>query len=168
MSAARILFGGVYRFGICARAVEYFDGSCMMSCMMEVLHESSYTKYNRLHNDGDDEPSDDDDDDDDTDDEDEEPFEDEIGRYKDYFKKDESAPTPPYHLRLRFPFSQQYACRTYNPPSPLSPLESLTAILIAHVSLLQGQLSVALGQIQALQARDPTHADDPEGVDSSA
>nr|GEU45512.1 reverse transcriptase domain-containing protein [Tanacetum cinerariifolium] len=26
-----------------------------------------------------------------------------------------------------------------------------------------GQLSAALGQIQALQARDPTHADDPEG-----
>ncbi|GKE21570.1 hypothetical protein Tco_1433082 [Tanacetum coccineum] len=31
-----------------------------------------------------------------------------------------------------------------------------------------GQLSAALGQIQALQARDPTHADDPEGADSSA
>ncbi|GKE84033.1 hypothetical protein Tco_1557775, partial [Tanacetum coccineum] len=31
-----------------------------------------------------------------------------------------------------------------------------------------GQLSVALGQIQALQARDPTHADDPEGTDSCA
>ncbi|GJT84432.1 hypothetical protein Tco_1058774 [Tanacetum coccineum] len=30
-----------------------------------------------------------------------------------------------------------------------------------------GQLSVALGQIEALQARDPTHADDPEGVDTS-
>nr|GEY54247.1 hypothetical protein [Tanacetum cinerariifolium] len=31
-----------------------------------------------------------------------------------------------------------------------------------------GQLSVALAQIQALQARDPTHADDPEGADSCA
>ncbi|GKE65669.1 hypothetical protein Tco_1519830 [Tanacetum coccineum] len=31
-----------------------------------------------------------------------------------------------------------------------------------------GQLSAALGQIQALQARDPTHADDPEGADSSS
>ncbi|GKB39322.1 hypothetical protein Tco_0884264 [Tanacetum coccineum] len=31
-----------------------------------------------------------------------------------------------------------------------------------------GQLSVALGQIQALQARDPTHVDDSEGTDSCA
>ncbi|GKE26690.1 hypothetical protein Tco_1442074 [Tanacetum coccineum] len=31
-----------------------------------------------------------------------------------------------------------------------------------------GQFSAALGQIQALQARDPTHADDPEGADSYA
>ncbi|GJS80881.1 hypothetical protein Tco_0747422 [Tanacetum coccineum] len=46
--------------------------------------------------------------------------------------------------------------------------ESLTATLIAHISLLQGQLSAALGQIQALQARDQTHADDPEGAGSSA
>nr|GEY95710.1 reverse transcriptase domain-containing protein [Tanacetum cinerariifolium] len=41
--------------------------------------------------------------------------------------------------------------------------DSLTAALVAQISLLQGQLSAALGQIQALQARDPTHADDPEG-----
>ncbi|GKG21635.1 hypothetical protein Tco_0384230, partial [Tanacetum coccineum] len=33
---------------------------------------------------------------------------------------------------------------------------------------IQGQLSTALGQIQALQARDHTHADDPEGAGSSA
>ncbi|GKA67198.1 hypothetical protein Tco_0767006 [Tanacetum coccineum] len=46
--------------------------------------------------------------------------------------------------------------------------ESLTATLIALVSLLQGQLSAALGQIQALQARDQTHADDPEGAASMA
>ncbi|GJS25354.1 putative reverse transcriptase domain-containing protein [Tanacetum coccineum] len=38
--------------------------------------------------------------------------------------------------------------------------ESLMTTLITHVSLLQGQLSVALGQIQALQARGQTHADD--------
>ncbi|GJR04983.1 putative reverse transcriptase domain-containing protein [Tanacetum coccineum] len=43
--------------------------------------------------------------------------------------------------------------------------ESLTTTLIAQVSSLQGQLSAALGQIQALQARDQTHADDPEGTD---
>ncbi|GKA53095.1 hypothetical protein Tco_0746410 [Tanacetum coccineum] len=33
---------------------------------------------------------------------------------------------------------------------------------------LTGQLSAALGQIQALQARDQTHADDPEGAASTA
>ncbi|GKB72844.1 hypothetical protein Tco_0934256 [Tanacetum coccineum] len=46
--------------------------------------------------------------------------------------------------------------------------ESLMATLIAQVSLQQGQLSAALGQIQALQARDQTHTDDPEGAGSSA
>ncbi|GJT74584.1 hypothetical protein Tco_1041309 [Tanacetum coccineum] len=46
--------------------------------------------------------------------------------------------------------------------------ESLMTTLIAHVSSLQGQLSAALGQIQALQARDQTHADDHEGAGSSA
>ncbi|GJT94594.1 hypothetical protein Tco_1090112 [Tanacetum coccineum] len=34
--------------------------------------------------------------------------------------------------------------------------------------LVAGQLSAALGQIQALLARDQTHADDPEGASSSA
>ncbi|GJU58757.1 hypothetical protein Tco_1236523 [Tanacetum coccineum] len=37
---------------------------------------------------------------------------------------------------------------------------------VEEVSSLQGLLSVALGQIQALQARDQTHADDPEGAAS--
>ncbi|GJT94590.1 hypothetical protein Tco_1090108 [Tanacetum coccineum] len=46
--------------------------------------------------------------------------------------------------------------------------ESLMMTLIAQVSSLQGQLSAALGQIQALQARDQTHADDHEGAGSSA
>ncbi|GKC67299.1 hypothetical protein Tco_1099897, partial [Tanacetum coccineum] len=41
--------------------------------------------------------------------------------------------------------------------------ESLVTTLNAHVSSLQGQLSAALGQIQALQARGQTHADDREG-----
>ncbi|GKD36557.1 hypothetical protein Tco_1252066 [Tanacetum coccineum] len=36
------------------------------------------------------------------------------------------------------------------------------------VSSLQGQLSAALGQIQALQARDQTHVDDREGAGSYA
>ncbi|GJZ27681.1 putative reverse transcriptase domain-containing protein [Tanacetum coccineum] len=39
--------------------------------------------------------------------------------------------------------------------------------LSSAVSSLQGQLSAALGQIQALQARDQTHADDPEGAAST-
>ncbi|GJS22373.1 hypothetical protein Tco_0451005 [Tanacetum coccineum] len=34
--------------------------------------------------------------------------------------------------------------------------------------LAEGQFSAALGQIQALQARDLTHVDDPEGADSSS
>ncbi|GKD96175.1 hypothetical protein Tco_1380072, partial [Tanacetum coccineum] len=46
--------------------------------------------------------------------------------------------------------------------------ESLTTTFVAQISLLQGQWSAALGQIQTLQARDPTHADDPEGADSSS
>ncbi|GKE72142.1 hypothetical protein Tco_1534183, partial [Tanacetum coccineum] len=46
--------------------------------------------------------------------------------------------------------------------------ESLMTTLIAHVSSLQGQLLAALGQIQALQTRDQTHADDPEGAASTA
>ncbi|GJV47116.1 hypothetical protein Tco_1437328 [Tanacetum coccineum] len=35
-------------------------------------------------------------------------------------------------------------------------------------ALEEGQLSAALGQIQALQARDQTHAGDHEGASSSA
>ncbi|GKE21539.1 hypothetical protein Tco_1433051 [Tanacetum coccineum] len=46
--------------------------------------------------------------------------------------------------------------------------KSLTMTLIAHVSSLQGWLSAVLGQIQALQARDQTHAGDREGGGSSA
>ncbi|GJW87588.1 hypothetical protein Tco_0162928 [Tanacetum coccineum] len=45
--------------------------------------------------------------------------------------------------------------------------ESLMTTLITHVSSLQGQLSAALGQIQALQARGQTHADDREGAAST-
>ncbi|GKF10116.1 hypothetical protein Tco_0048042, partial [Tanacetum coccineum] len=46
-------------------------------------------------------------------------------------------------------------------------LESLMTTLITHVSSLQGQLSAALGQIQVLQARGQTHADDREGTAST-
>ncbi|GJR55167.1 hypothetical protein Tco_1405688 [Tanacetum coccineum] len=63
---------------------------------------------------------------------------------------------------------QAYRTHTQMQDYRIASQESLTATLIAQVSLLQGQLSAALGQIQALQARDQTHADDPEGAGSSA
>ncbi|GJX77432.1 putative reverse transcriptase domain-containing protein [Tanacetum coccineum] len=56
----------------------------------------------------------------------------------------------------------------YHRESTIASQESLIVALVARISLLQGQLSAALGQIQALQARDPTHADDPEGADRSS
>ncbi|GKE05101.1 hypothetical protein Tco_1397119 [Tanacetum coccineum] len=46
--------------------------------------------------------------------------------------------------------------------------ESLIATLVAQVSSLQGHLATALGEIRALQARDQTRADAPEGAGSSA
>ncbi|GJZ08648.1 hypothetical protein Tco_0542931, partial [Tanacetum coccineum] len=63
---------------------------------------------------------------------------------------------------------QAYRTHTQMQDYHIASQESLTATLIAQVSLLQGQLSAALGQIQALQARDQAHADDPEGAGSSA
>ncbi|GJS47642.1 hypothetical protein Tco_0597763 [Tanacetum coccineum] len=63
---------------------------------------------------------------------------------------------------------QAYRTHTQMQDYRIASHESLRATLITQVSLLQGQLSAALGQIQALQARDQTHADDPEGADSSA
>ncbi|GJR43278.1 hypothetical protein Tco_1311381 [Tanacetum coccineum] len=67
-------------------------------------------------------------------------------------------------------FHQETAYRTHTQIQDhrIASQEALTATLVAHVSFLQGQLSAALGQIQALQARDPTHADDLEGADSCA
>ncbi|GKF66629.1 hypothetical protein Tco_0193146, partial [Tanacetum coccineum] len=63
---------------------------------------------------------------------------------------------------------QAYMTHTHILDYRIASQESLTATLIAQISLLQGQLSAALGQIQALQARDQTHIDDPEGAGSSA
>ncbi|GKD67222.1 hypothetical protein Tco_1309330, partial [Tanacetum coccineum] len=63
---------------------------------------------------------------------------------------------------------QAYRTHTQIQDYRIASQESLTATLIAQISSLQGQLSAALGQIQALQARDQTHADDPEGAGSSA
>ncbi|GJZ19214.1 hypothetical protein Tco_0555804 [Tanacetum coccineum] len=48
----------------------------------------------------------------------------------------------------------------------ISSQETLTATLVAQVLSLQSQLIAALGQIQALQARDPAYVDDPEDADS--
>ncbi|GJT84214.1 reverse transcriptase domain-containing protein [Tanacetum coccineum] len=59
---------------------------------------------------------------------------------------------------------QAYRTHTQMQDYRITSSESLMTTLIAHVSSLQGQLSAALGQIQALQARDQTHADDPEGA----
>ncbi|GKF41593.1 hypothetical protein Tco_0124935 [Tanacetum coccineum] len=63
---------------------------------------------------------------------------------------------------------QAYRTHTQIQDHRIASQEALTVTLVAHVSFLQGQLSAALGQIQALQDRDPTHADDPEGADSSS
>ncbi|GJT32508.1 hypothetical protein Tco_0922927, partial [Tanacetum coccineum] len=141
--------------------------------------------------DGDDEPFDDDDDD--TNDKDEEPFEYENDGEEeerlaladsstiptvdhvpsvgdtDALKTDEAAPTlipsPRWHMvmisvrpQTPIPFPSKAEVEILlalpiPPPSPLSPWDSLSA---------------ALGQIQALQARDQTHTDDHEGAGSSA
>ncbi|GKD93619.1 reverse transcriptase domain-containing protein [Tanacetum coccineum] len=61
---------------------------------------------------------------------------------------------------------QAYRTHTQMQDYRIASQESLTAALSALVSLLQGQLSAALGQIRALQARDQTHEDDHEGAAS--
>ncbi|GKE76244.1 hypothetical protein Tco_1542364, partial [Tanacetum coccineum] len=63
---------------------------------------------------------------------------------------------------------QAYRTHTQMQDYCIASQESLMTILITHVSSLQGQFSAALGQIQALQARDQTHADDREDTGSSA
>ncbi|GJR85542.1 putative reverse transcriptase domain-containing protein, partial [Tanacetum coccineum] len=61
---------------------------------------------------------------------------------------------------------QAYSAHTQIHDLRISSQETLTATLVAQVSSLQSRLIAALGQIQALQARDPTHVDDPEDADS--
>ncbi|GJU37040.1 reverse transcriptase domain-containing protein [Tanacetum coccineum] len=63
---------------------------------------------------------------------------------------------------------QAYRTHTQIQDHRIASLEALTTTLVAHVSFLQGQLSAALGQIQALQARDLTHVDDLKGADNSS
>ncbi|GKD32962.1 hypothetical protein Tco_1248471, partial [Tanacetum coccineum] len=63
---------------------------------------------------------------------------------------------------------QAYRTHTQMHDYRIASQESLMMTFIAQVSSLQGQLSVALGQIQALQTRGQTHADDREGAGSSA
>ncbi|GJW06989.1 hypothetical protein Tco_1569412 [Tanacetum coccineum] len=55
---------------------------------------------------------------------------------------------------------QAYRTHTQMQDYRIASQESLMMTFIAQVSSLQGQLSVALGQIQALQTRGQTHADD--------
>ncbi|GKB35737.1 putative reverse transcriptase domain-containing protein [Tanacetum coccineum] len=63
---------------------------------------------------------------------------------------------------------QAYRAHTQIQDLRISSQEALTATLVAQVSSLQSQLIAALGQIQALQARDPAHAEDPEDAYSSS
>ncbi|GKE57098.1 hypothetical protein Tco_1496283, partial [Tanacetum coccineum] len=63
---------------------------------------------------------------------------------------------------------QAYRTHTQMRDFRIASQESLMTTLITHVSSLQGQLSAALGQIQALQARGQTHADDRESAASTA
>ncbi|GKE05545.1 reverse transcriptase domain-containing protein [Tanacetum coccineum] len=63
---------------------------------------------------------------------------------------------------------QAYRTHTQMQDYRIASQESLMTTLIAQVSSLQGQLSADLGQIQAPQARDQTHVDDPEGAASMA
>ncbi|GKE90603.1 hypothetical protein Tco_1571698 [Tanacetum coccineum] len=61
---------------------------------------------------------------------------------------------------------QAYSAHTQIHDLRISSQETLTATLVAQVSSLQSRLIAALGQIQALQARDRTHVDDPEDANS--
>ncbi|GJR38282.1 putative reverse transcriptase domain-containing protein [Tanacetum coccineum] len=63
---------------------------------------------------------------------------------------------------------QAYRTHTQMQDYRIASQESLMKTMIAQVSSLQGQLSAALGQIQALQARDRTHVDDLEGADTES
>ncbi|GKE46827.1 hypothetical protein Tco_1478085 [Tanacetum coccineum] len=47
-------------------------------------------------------------------------------------------------------------------------LETLVATLMARTLSLQNQLTIALGRLHTLEAREPVHTDDPEDADSSA
>ncbi|GKB14294.1 hypothetical protein Tco_0848217, partial [Tanacetum coccineum] len=62
---------------------------------------------------------------------------------------------------------QAYRTHTQMQDYRIASQESLMTTLITYVSSLQGQLLAALGQIQALQARDQTHVDDREGAAST-
>ncbi|GJU67583.1 putative reverse transcriptase domain-containing protein [Tanacetum coccineum] len=63
---------------------------------------------------------------------------------------------------------QGYRTHTWMQDHRIDAQESLIATLVAQVSSLQGHLATALGEIRALQARDQTRADAPEGAASTA
>ncbi|GJY40298.1 hypothetical protein Tco_0427568 [Tanacetum coccineum] len=59
---------------------------------------------------------------------------------------------------------QGYRTHTWMQDHRIDAHESLIATLVAQVSSLQGHLVTALGEIRALQARDQTRADAPDGA----
>ncbi|GJT37621.1 reverse transcriptase domain-containing protein [Tanacetum coccineum] len=61
---------------------------------------------------------------------------------------------------------QGYKTHTWMQDHRIDAHESLIATLVAQVSSLQGHLATALGEIRALQARDQTRTDAPEGAAS--
>ncbi|GKB37097.1 hypothetical protein Tco_0882039 [Tanacetum coccineum] len=63
---------------------------------------------------------------------------------------------------------QGYRTHTWMQYQRIDAHESLIATLVAQVPSLQGHLVTALGEIRALQARDQTRADAPEGAASTA
>ncbi|GKE19873.1 putative reverse transcriptase domain-containing protein [Tanacetum coccineum] len=69
----------------------------------------------------------------------------------------------PVHYEL-----QAYRTHTQMQDYRIASQESLMMTLIAQVSSLHGQLSATFGLIQALQARDQTHTNDPEGAGNFA
>ncbi|GJR02101.1 hypothetical protein Tco_0525085 [Tanacetum coccineum] len=61
---------------------------------------------------------------------------------------------------------QAHQAHTQIQDTRISSLEALVTTLVSQTTSLQTQLIAALGQIQALQVRDPAHVDDPEDADS--
>ncbi|GKA97819.1 hypothetical protein Tco_0825713, partial [Tanacetum coccineum] len=123
--------------------------------------EEDHTDYPIDGRDGDDEPSDDDDDD--INNEYKEPFEDKDDNEEEHLASTEFdvlIEDGQFHYETARLLDQEALVSREAWPHSVG--------LSSTVSLLQGQLSAALGQIHALQTRDQTHVDDPKGAGSSA